>query len=128
MSYHLEKYYRYRREISRLYQPLDGDSLSDFEDDLENLGTQLLPTHHSNRVPADLNGGATGNNKGKDKKKKKGNVRFAELAHTRQALFDIGEDSEEEHEESLMEILSRHPSEVYGQTQEQSKRAVLSDS
>ncbi|KAJ7774514.1 hypothetical protein DFH07DRAFT_102042 [Mycena maculata] len=46
-SYHMERYYRKRREIARLYQPLDSGSVSDFEDEDDSAGTQLLPTHHS---------------------------------------------------------------------------------
>jgi len=126
VSYHLEKYYRYRREISRLYQPLDSDSLSDFEDDLETLGTQLLPTHHTNRGPVGINGVAV-NGKGKEKKKKKGNVRFADVSDEREVLFGIGEVSEEEDEESLMEALSRPPNGANRHSQKQPMRAVLSD-
>jgi len=127
VSYHIEKYYRYRREISRLYQPLDADSLSDFEDDLESLGTQLLPTHRVNRAPIGING-ATRNGKGKEKKKKKGNVRFADVSQGREELFGIGEVSEEEDEESLMEALSRPLPGANGHAQKQLKRAVLSGS
>lgn len=126
VSYHLEKYYRYRREITRLYQPLDSDSLSDFEDDLETWGTQLLPTHHTNRVPIGING-ATVSGKGKEKKKKKGSVRFADVSDEREALFGIGEISEEEDEESLMEALSRPPGGANRHAQTQPTRAVLSE-
>jgi len=49
VAYHLERYYRHRREIARLYRPLSG-SVSDFEEEEdeedESMGTQLLPTHH----------------------------------------------------------------------------------
>lgn len=88
VSFHLEKYYRYRREISRLYQPLDSDPLSDFEDDLENLGTQLLPTHHPVSTSRNKNKGKGG--------KPKASVRFADVRSEREELFAIGEESEEE--------------------------------
>ncbi|KXN90995.1 hypothetical protein AN958_03062 [Leucoagaricus sp. SymC.cos] len=128
-SFHLEKYYRYRREIHRLYRPLESDSLSDFEDDLETLGTQLLPTHHShstsndNWTPAPKPLGVNGSRPGKDgtqknNKKSRGNVRFAE-----RELFDIGEDSEDDEIESRESEEVRR--EVHGRVEEQPKQAVL---
>lgn len=47
-SYHLEKHYRSRREISRLYRPLDTEDLcEENSDDDTPIGTQLLPLFHS---------------------------------------------------------------------------------
>ncbi|KAF5380462.1 hypothetical protein D9615_004627 [Tricholomella constricta] len=44
-AYHLERHYRHRREIARLYRPINT-SLSDLEDcNDDDAGTQLLPTH-----------------------------------------------------------------------------------
>ncbi|KAF9227353.1 hypothetical protein BS17DRAFT_461118 [Gyrodon lividus] len=47
-SYHIEKYYRSRREIARLYRPLDTEETSDGEEDYSDdeggpSGTQHLP-------------------------------------------------------------------------------------
>jgi len=46
-AYHMERHYRYRREIARLYRPVNTDSLSEDDDDDETTSTQLLPTHHN---------------------------------------------------------------------------------
>ncbi|KAG8928776.1 hypothetical protein FRC03_009160 [Tulasnella sp. 419] len=43
VSFHAEKYYRSRREISRLYQPLDDDLPSDDEDDDVGPAAAYLP-------------------------------------------------------------------------------------
>ncbi|TFY76880.1 hypothetical protein EWM64_g7133 [Hericium alpestre] len=56
VAYHLERYYRRRREISRLYRPLSASLssltlLSDEEDPFEETtGTQLLPLHYSGQT------------------------------------------------------------------------------
>lgn len=42
-AYHMERHYRYRREIARLYRPINTDSLSDDDDD--EVSTQLLPIY-----------------------------------------------------------------------------------
>ncbi|KAJ7905567.1 hypothetical protein B0H14DRAFT_2660746 [Mycena olivaceomarginata] len=92
-SYHMERYYRKRREvrllnqplifithpsqIARLYQPLDAGSMSDLED--EDDGVQLLPTH-----AAAPKGG------------QKGVTRLTDVWDEREELFDIGGDSEDE--------------------------------
>ncbi|KAJ7282943.1 hypothetical protein C8J57DRAFT_1297056 [Mycena rebaudengoi] len=78
-SYHLERYYRKRREIARLYQPLDAGSMSDLEDEDDSAGTQLLPIHHSTAAP-------------------KGNksTRLANVWDEREDLFDIGADSDDD--------------------------------
>ncbi|KAI0075749.1 hypothetical protein K474DRAFT_1646117 [Panus rudis PR-1116 ss-1] len=81
VAYHLERYYRHRREISRLYRPLDTDSLSESEDDLES-GMQLLPTHSDTRI--------------KPSSKAPKSVRLADVWDEREDLFDIGDDSDEE--------------------------------
>ncbi|KAF7304832.1 hypothetical protein MKEN_01197300 [Mycena kentingensis (nom. inval.)] len=73
VSYHLERYYRTRREIARLYQPIDSGSASD-EDD-EDEGFQLLPSHNSTKTS----------------KARLGNVWDA-----REELFGIGGDSDDE--------------------------------
>lgn len=129
VSFHFEKYYRYRREISRLYRPLENDSLSDFEDDLEVLGTQLLPTHYSHgnsgsSYPQPATGrtampfGPDGLGQERSKKKPKGNVRFAapEVRNEREELFDIGEDSEDEYENQRIREKRQEEAEMDGRS------------
>ncbi|KAJ7235465.1 hypothetical protein B0H12DRAFT_1141621 [Mycena haematopus] len=79
-SYHMERYYRKRREIARLYQPLDSGSMSDLDD--EDDGVQLLPTHHS--AAAAPKGG------------QKGATRLTDVWDEREELFGIGGDSDDE--------------------------------
>jgi hypothetical protein len=51
ISYHLEKYYRHRREIARLYRPVapesPGSDSEESTDEDEVNATQLLPVHYS---------------------------------------------------------------------------------
>ncbi|KAI0085184.1 hypothetical protein BDY19DRAFT_459789 [Irpex rosettiformis] len=87
VAYYLERYYRHRREISRLYRPLNPDEvlLSD-EDDDEDLeaGTQLLLTR------------PTPNNVKPTSTKTMPKYRLANVWDEGEELFDIGEDSDEE--------------------------------
>ncbi|KIK67155.1 hypothetical protein GYMLUDRAFT_92990 [Collybiopsis luxurians FD-317 M1] len=78
-AYHLERYYRNRREIARLYQPLDMEALSEDEDD-ETAGS-LLPTH-------------TGHHSQQQSKGSK-SIRLTDVWDEREELFGIGEDSDE---------------------------------
>lgn len=87
IAYYLERYYRHRREISRLYRPLDDTAPSDDEDDVE--GTQLLPTHYlpsTSRSPKDS----------RAKKTDVGRIHLGDVWDEREELFDIGDDSEPE--------------------------------
>jgi len=84
-GYYIEKYYRYRREISRLYRPLDTESISDEEEDDE-YGTQLLPTHQE----------PSRNTSGNVSKTNAKQPRLADVWDEREELFDIGGDSDEE--------------------------------
>ncbi|KAF9010575.1 hypothetical protein BDQ17DRAFT_1299080 [Cyathus striatus] len=77
-SYHLEKYYRHRREISRLYRPLDTGALSELEDEEDLNDTQLLPTHYHQSGAA------------------KRAIRLMDVWDEREELFGIGDDSDEE--------------------------------
>ncbi|KAF8197850.1 hypothetical protein BJ912DRAFT_46646 [Pholiota molesta] len=82
-SYHVERYYRHRREIARLYQPLSA-SISDLEDDYDEIdATQLLPTH--NTQPSKPTG------KGRS---------FANVWDEREELFEIV-DSDEENDRAI---------------------------
>lgn len=80
-AYYIERYYRHRREIARLYRPLSA-SASDFSDDDDDElgGTQLLPTHNLNTTKL-----------GK-------NARLADVWDEREELFGVGPDSDDEHE------------------------------
>ncbi|KAH8119583.1 hypothetical protein DFH11DRAFT_1849351 [Phellopilus nigrolimitatus] len=92
-AYYLEKYYRHRREIARLYRPisLDPDALEDasFDDDEDVGGTLLLPMHRDQR-----NGepGTAPKSPGKDRG---GRIRLGDVWDEREELFGIG-DSEDE--------------------------------
>ncbi|KAI0645916.1 hypothetical protein C8Q79DRAFT_966999 [Trametes meyenii] len=91
IAYHLERYYRHRREISRLYQPLDPGSMSEDEEDSDVDATQLLPLHYepnTPRTPAKSPRPA-----GPSK-----SVRIADVWDEREELFDIGEESDEDEE------------------------------
>ncbi|KAF8813849.1 hypothetical protein BYT27DRAFT_7220196 [Phlegmacium glaucopus] len=87
VAYHLERYYRHRREIARLYQPLTG-SISDFEEEDEDedlsMGTQLLPTHRGH------------NHLASPMPLKK--ARLADVWDEQDEVFDIGADSDDEHD------------------------------
>lgn len=85
VAYYIEKYYRYRREISRLYRPLDTEAITDEEDDDDEYGTQLLPTHNNDpsRITA-------------PKVSTKQPSRLADVWDEREELFDIGGDSDDE--------------------------------
>ncbi|EAU91442.2 hypothetical protein CC1G_01931 [Coprinopsis cinerea okayama7 len=93
-GFHLEKYYRRRREIARLYRPLNAE-YSDEEEDVFSAGTVLLPTH--TRPPKSAN---------------KKSVRFADdwndQPHSEE-VFDIGHDSDSD-EEGDSAGPSSHPS------------------
>ncbi|KAF9501913.1 hypothetical protein BDN71DRAFT_1438652 [Pleurotus eryngii] len=54
VAYHLEKYYRYRREIARLYRPIETDYSSDDSEDEDSFSmtAQLLPLHATNNLPS----------------------------------------------------------------------------
>ncbi|KAI0049946.1 hypothetical protein FA95DRAFT_1514910 [Auriscalpium vulgare] len=92
-AYHLERYYRHRREISRLYRPLSGShsslaldsDASDTEPDSGDLeaGTQLLP------VPKPV-----APKKGKTKARPATSSALANVWDEREEVFDVGEDSD----------------------------------
>ncbi|KAI0829796.1 hypothetical protein BC628DRAFT_1358804 [Trametes gibbosa] len=93
ISYHLERYYRHRREISRLYQPLGTSALSDDDDDEDSDidGTQLLPLHYEPRPPNTPAGSKPGRGTGVQKA-----VRIGDVWDEREDLFDIGDESEDD--------------------------------
>ncbi|TFK23944.1 hypothetical protein FA15DRAFT_687694 [Coprinopsis marcescibilis] len=85
ISYHLEKHYRKRREIARLYRPLSADYSDDEGDDVFSAGTVLLPTHTGPAYPPKIP--SKHNNK---------SVRFADAGDDGEELFDIGQVSDDE--------------------------------
>ncbi|EJD03346.1 uncharacterized protein FOMMEDRAFT_20460 [Fomitiporia mediterranea MF3/22] len=100
-AYYLEKYYRHRREIARLYRPvaLDADdaSLTESEDEDNTLGTMLLPTHHDRRGTSLPSTPAKGDR-----------IRIGDVWDEREELFGIG-DSDSEDENHRGAAASRPP-------------------
>ncbi|KDR75156.1 hypothetical protein GALMADRAFT_140692 [Galerina marginata CBS 339.88] len=84
LAHYLERYYRHRKEIARLYRPLSG-SVTYFEDEDEDdlEGTQLLPTHNHSMK----NGGK--------------NPRLTDVWDEREELFDIGGGSDDENDHQV---------------------------
>jgi len=92
IAYHLERYYRHRREILRLYRPLDADpGMSDDEEDAE-PSAQLLPSHYQ---PSQSQEG-TKAGRGAAPKTNVGHIRLADVWDEREDLFNIGDDSDED--------------------------------
>jgi len=87
-AYHLERYYRHRREIARLYQPINT-SLSDLEDDEESV--QVLPL--SNNPPGPI-----------PKGNKRKSQRIANVWDEQEELFDIGGDSDEDETPRILSL------------------------
>lgn len=83
VAYRLERYYRFRREVARLYQPL-GESEAE-----EESGEELLPTHNASKT-AKL---APTSNLNHPRK----NPRLGNVWDSRED-FDIGSASEDEDE------------------------------
>ncbi|KAF4567594.1 hypothetical protein EYR40_006595 [Pleurotus pulmonarius] len=63
VAYHLEKYYRYRREIARLYRPIETEYSSDDSEDEDSFSmtAQLLPLHTTTRPPSNANANVNAN-------------------------------------------------------------------
>jgi len=101
IAYYLERYYRHRREISRLYQPLNDDiGLSEDDDDMEGGSTQLLPTHYQNSPSRNTTKDARGT--GGMSKSGAGQVRLENVWDEGEELFGIGDDTDDDEE-------SNHP-------------------
>lgn len=84
-AYYLDRYYRHRREISRLYQPLSQEEdmlLSDSESESGNTGGRgfpLLPTYMPKTPP-----------------KPQSQIRLGNVWDESEELFEIGDDEEEQ--------------------------------
>ncbi|KAI0256369.1 hypothetical protein BJV78DRAFT_1171422 [Lactifluus subvellereus] len=97
IAYHLERYYRQRREISRLYRPLSGSNSSlnlDSEEEDES-GTQLLPLHNKPDTPSSALFPPNKNKKGKNRARP-GSLALADVWDEREELFGVGNDDDDE--------------------------------
>jgi len=85
VAYYIERYYRHRREISRLYRPLNIGYISDSD---EEDSTQLLPSHY---IP-------TNSNPGRSKRNgtKLNHNNLSDVWDEREEPFGIGGDSDDE--------------------------------
>ncbi|OBZ70859.1 Uncharacterized protein C11E3.10 [Grifola frondosa] len=93
IAYYLERYYRHRREISRLYRPLDTDSAPSDDEDDEGVGaTQLLPMHYEPSSSRSVSKPS----RGSAPKTDVGRIRMTDVWDEREELFDIGEESDED--------------------------------
>jgi len=93
ISYYLEKYYRHRREISRLYRPLDAtaeDAIS--EDELDTLTSSTLPLYR--QTPQSLASPTQPN------RMAAAGPRLANVWDSREDLFAVGDDDDEDHREA----------------------------
>jgi len=86
IAYYMERYYRHRREISRLYRPLSADYISDSE---EEDGAQILPSHY---IPTNI--GAPRSKPNGTHKSIHNNL--SDVWDEREELFGIGGDSDDE--------------------------------
>lgn len=109
LAYYIEKHYRSRREIARLYRPLEMDDISDADDASDGegpSGTQLLPLYSHPSAPS--------------KSKPVKGARLNDVWDEREELFDIGDDSGEEdgagtprpHHEGFQDVPSPPPPKI----------------
>ena len=114
VSYHLERYYRKRREIARLYTPLDVSPDDSFdEDELAELPVYRQNTGSSfgrstsEMFPSPITGAANGNgNSGvaprssswPPPKNKRSLRRLGDVWDSGEELFAVGEEDESEEE------------------------------
>ncbi|KAI0066046.1 hypothetical protein BV25DRAFT_1912849 [Artomyces pyxidatus] len=106
-AYHLERYHRHRREISRLYRPLsaslsslnlDSDASDADDDGTGESSTQLLPMHHKPGTPASTFPAGQGKGKGKNRARPISNSTLADVWDEREELFEVGDDDSEDGE------------------------------
>jgi len=96
IAYHLERYYRRRREISRLYRPLSASSSSlnlDSDED-EESGMQLLPLYNKPDTPPATLFPQNTSKKGKGRARS-GSLALADVWDEREELFGVGDDDDE---------------------------------
>ncbi|KAJ8077192.1 hypothetical protein PM082_001620 [Marasmius tenuissimus] len=104
-AFHLERYYRHRREIARLYRPLDTDEpISEDDEDLDAddelvlSGTQLLPIYRNRgavgteaRSPGLSSSGPSRSTKPQNKD----GIKLQDVWDEREELFGIGDDDDD---------------------------------
>jgi len=101
VAYHLEKYYRRRREISRLYRPLSASnsSLALDSDEENESGTQLLPLYNKpDTPPSTLFPQNNSNKKGKARARSE-SLALADVWDEREELFGVGDVDEGDDED-----------------------------
>jgi len=107
VAYHLEKYYRRRREISRLYRPLSASnsSLNLDSDEEDDLGTQLLPLHNKPDTPPSALFPQQQHNKNKKGKARArpGSLALGNVWDEREELFNVGDDEDEDEDDDSEE-------------------------
>jgi VanZ family protein len=86
LAYYIERYYRHRREISRLYRPLNADYISDSD---EEDNAQLLPSHYILTSANPDRSKPNGMNKPTHNN-------LSDVWDEREELFGIGGDSDDE--------------------------------
>lgn len=78
-------------QISRLYQPLGTDGMSDDDEEESDVdGTQLLPLHYEPQTPR------TPGSKPSGTPRAQKSVRIADVWDEREDLFDIGDESDDD--------------------------------
>jgi len=99
VAYHLERYYRQRREIWRLYRPLSASnsSLNLPSDEEDESGTQLLPLHNKPETPPSALFPQNNPKKGKGRARS-GNLALADVWDEREEVFGIGDEDEDSSE------------------------------
>ncbi|KAI9455456.1 hypothetical protein BJY52DRAFT_1098012, partial [Lactarius psammicola] len=97
VAYHLERYYRQRREISRLYRPLSGSNSSlNLDSDTEDeTGTQLLPLYNKPETPPSAVFPQNKTKKGKGRARS-GSLALGDVWDEREELFGVGEDDDDD--------------------------------
>jgi len=102
VAYHLERYYRQRREILRLYRPLSASnsSLNLPSDEEDESGTQLLPLYNKPETPPSALLPQNKNKKGKSRARS-GSLALADVWDEREELFGVGDDDGDDDDEGV---------------------------
>jgi len=96
VAYYAERHYRHRREISRLYRPLDDEPYSDSDDDDPFAGTALLPTFVQSSSNPDRTAKGPGRAGGKSRKTDDRRLANVWDDGEREELFGIGDESDDD--------------------------------
>lgn len=97
VAFHLERYYRQRREISRLYRPLSGSNSSlNLDSDTEDeSGTQLLPLYNKPDTAPSTMFPQNKTRKGKGPARSE-SLALGDVWDEREELFGVGEDDNDD--------------------------------